>query len=77
MAEYIFEINDALYNEKKSQAVMKPEYKGKLVRCKDCKWYETFYTLNGNEFRCCCRETKDSLRNSDDYCSLAERRGDG
>lgn len=43
-----------------------------VVRCKDCKWYELFYTLNGNEFRCCCRESKDSLRNSDDYCSYGE-----
>lgn len=45
-----------------------------VVRCKDCKWYETFYTLNGNEFRCCCRETKESLRNSDDFCSYGERK---
>lgn len=45
-----------------------------VVRCKDCKWYELFYTLNGNEFRCCCRETKESLRNSDDYCSNGERK---
>lgn len=49
---------------------------GTLVRCKDCKWYETFYTLNGNEFRCCCREARDSLRNSDDYCSYGERKDD-
>lgn len=45
-----------------------------IIRCKDCKWYEPFYMLNGNEFRCCCRETKESLRNSDDYCSYGERK---
>lgn len=47
-----------------------------VVRCSYCKWYETFYTLNGNEFRCCCREGTDRLRNSDDYCSYGERKDD-
>lgn len=37
MAEYIFEISEALYDEQTGEAVMKPDFKGKLVRCKDCK----------------------------------------
>lgn len=38
MAEYIFEIGEALYNEETGEAVFKPTYKGKIVRCKDCKY---------------------------------------
>lgn len=37
MPEYIFEISDALYDEAAGQMCMKPEYKGKLTRCKDCR----------------------------------------
>jgi len=37
MSEYIFEINEALYNEETGEAVMKPEINGELIRCKDCK----------------------------------------
>lgn len=37
MAEYIFEVSEALYDEQTSEAVMKPNYKGELIRCKDCK----------------------------------------
>lgn len=40
MAEYIFEIDGALYNDETGEAVMKPEYKGKLIRCKDCKYQD-------------------------------------
>lgn len=66
MAEYIFEINDALYNEKTGQAVMKPEYKGKLVRCKDCKyrylenmvWACPFGPTGGPDFYCGYGERK-------------------
>ena len=36
MAEYIFEIDGAFFDEDTGEAVMKPEYRGKLVRCKDC-----------------------------------------
>lgn len=36
MAEYIFEIDGAFFNEDTGEAVMKPKYRGKLVRCKDC-----------------------------------------
>ena len=36
MAEFIFEINEALYNEDTGELCMKPEVKGRMVRCKDC-----------------------------------------
>lgn len=39
MAEYIFEIGEALYNEETGEAVMNPTYKGKIVRCKFCKYH--------------------------------------
>ena len=39
MVEYIFELNEALYNEETGEACFKPTIKGKLVRCKDCKYW--------------------------------------
>lgn len=60
MAEYIFEINGVLYDEKTGQSVMKPEYKGRIVRCKDCKhkylermvWVCPFGLPGGSDFFC-------------------------
>ena len=37
MAEYIFELTDALYNEETGETVWNPIVKGELVRCKDCR----------------------------------------
>lgn len=51
MAEYIFEISEALYDEQTGEAVMKPGIKGKLIRCKDCKHRPGFrYYDDGNRY---------------------------
>ena len=36
-SEYIFEINDALYDHETGKVCMMPKIVGALIRCKDCK----------------------------------------
>ena len=43
--EFIFELDNALYNEETGEAVFKPKVKGVLVRCKDCKHYDGKWCL--------------------------------
>lgn len=38
MAEYIFNIDQVLYDDDTKSLVAKPEYVGELIRCKDCRW---------------------------------------
>lgn len=45
-----------------------------IIRCKDCKWYKTIYSWNGKEHHVCVREANEPVRESDDYCSYAERK---
>lgn len=40
--EFIFELDNALYNEETGEAVFKPKVKGELVRCGECKYWEAF-----------------------------------
>ena len=35
--EYIFEINDALYDRETGNVCMMPKIVGALIRCRDCK----------------------------------------
>lgn len=58
MAEYIFEIGGALVNEETGEAVMKPIYKGKIVRCKDCK-YRELETFHGKQRYVCQMDSAD------------------
>ena len=47
---------------------------GKLVRCKDCKWYSQFISMTGkllSEGRC---EYHSNYFAEDDYCSKGERK---
>lgn len=79
MAEYIFEISDVLYDEETGEAVMKPDYKGELIRCKDCKHYvlyELFGRSQGWCERLCDKFDKSLARGTedDDFCSRGERR---
>lgn len=37
--EYIVELGKALYDPDTGAAVFKPEFRGELVRCRDCKHY--------------------------------------
>lgn len=48
MKEYIFQIDDALYNKETGEAVFKPKFVNELVRCKDCEYYngEDKYCVN-------------------------------
>ena len=69
MAEYIFEISEALYDEQTGEAVMKPDFKGKLVRCRDCK-HNSLNRKSGNAY---CNLGIE-LYQLDDYCSCGERR---
>ena len=44
-----------------------------VVRCRDCKWWKTNYSWNGNEHKICVREAYEPLRNAEDFCSYGER----
>lgn len=66
MAEYIFEMSDALYDEATGQMCMKPEYKGKLTRCKDC--------FKRSTALCPFQLAKFGWHCDTDYCSRAERK---
>ena len=65
--EFIFELDNALYNEETGEAVFKPKVKGELVRCGECKY---FYADGGN-----CTIDMDWIfgLTENDYCSRAER----
>ena len=47
-----------------------------VVRCKDCRWWKTNYSWNGNEHKICAKEAYEPLRNAEDFCSRGERRED-
>jgi len=44
-----------------------------VVRCKDCKWWKTNYSWNGNEHKICVREAYEPLREAEDFCSRGEK----
>ena len=44
-----------------------------VVRCKDCKWYKSIFSWNGNEYKICVREPDETPI---DYCGYGERRED-
>ena len=71
MAEYIFEIDGALFNEDTGEAVMKPEYRGKLVRCKDCKHR---YVDGENVRYNVCELNHNKVQSDDWYCADGERK---
>ena len=75
MAEFIFKIDDVLYDEKTGQGVMKPEYIGKLTRCKDCKhWARNdgmFKNIDGRQWHHCPHLGIDT----DGYFSCIEGKG--
>lgn len=47
-----------------------------VVRCKDCKWFETNYIWNGWKCKVCGIEPDCSIRELDDICSRGERKDD-
>lgn len=82
MAEYIFEIDGALYNDENQEVVMKPEYKGRLVRCRDCIHSYVLEPWEGTNATRYCKTLKNHYGDSDmwvednDYCSYGERKED-
>lgn len=47
-----------------------------VVRCRDCTWWKSIFSWNGKEHKVCVRESYEPQRDSNDYCSYAERRED-
>lgn len=76
MAEYIFEISDVLYDEETGEAVMKPCIKGKLIRCKECLfWNEIPSNTVTPEYHKC--KLLGIQMTAHDYCSRGRRENDG
>lgn len=73
MKEYIFQIDDAIYNEETGETVFKPKFAGELVRCKDCIYFGSpLYIKN---FHACVAYKNRHVR-EDDYCSFGERKNE-
>ena len=74
-SEYIFEINDALYDQETGNVCMMPKFVGVLIRCKDCKYYHKEWDgtekHHHEDYWCEWVEPDEN-----DFCSLAERRSD-
>lgn len=64
MAEYIVDTTDGIFNARTT---------GELVRCKDCRNLRTFGGIRHGHY--CARNLEDV--EAGDYCSKAERMGDG
>lgn len=73
MKEYIFQIDDALYNKETGEAVFKPKFVNELVRCKDCK-YVIPYESGG--FNCLTCPNVDRDVDENWFCADGERRED-
>lgn len=74
-SEYIFEINDALYDRESGKVCMKPKVVGELIRCGDCK-----YSSDNGVYGCRVESFNYDINTrmySDGFCSKAERRTDG
>lgn len=88
MSEYIIEMGKALYDPDTGAAVFKPEFRGELVRCRECKHWkqQTNYAGVPLSFGFC--ESDDMWRSlygetyevahidteDDFYCGYAKRR---
>lgn len=77
MAEYIFEIDVALYNDENQEVVMKPEYKGWLLRCKDCIWWDNSPLSTMTPMHRACKRVGRMGTQAEDFCSFGERRDNG
>ena len=73
MAEFIFEIDGAQYNEDTGEVAVKAKAKEELVRCKECRYWERQepYATIGK-----CSIWK-SGRRSTDFCSEGRKKEDG
>lgn len=65
--EYIIELGKALYDPDTGAAVFKPEFREKLIRCRECRWW--------NDIGCAVKIVDDSDKpKADDFCSFGERK---
>lgn len=63
--EYIISLGKALYDPDTGAAVFKPEFREKLIRCRDCRHF--------NDGDC---EELPKIVSENDFCSFAERSED-
>lgn len=76
MAEYIFNVDQVLYDDDTKSLVAKSEYVGELIRCKNCQHYVNVrnrLTVNESFGEC---ERFGLYTYSEWYCGNAERRED-
>lgn len=71
MKEYIFQIDDALYNKETGEAAFKPKFVSELVRCKDCIYLGGPLYIK-NFYACTAYDNRHVKEN--DYCSYGEKK---
>lgn len=72
--EYIIELGKALYDPDTGAAVFKPEFRGELVRCRECKWYDVTYpygTILPDNYHC---KVNDRFYDETHFCAYGERK---
>ena len=67
MPEYIIEMGKALYDPDTGAAVFKPEFRGELIRCRECKYRDV------DDF-CTGRGYPNGLVPDDGFCDKGKRR---
>ena len=68
MSECIFEIEGVLYNEETGEICAHPQYKGELVRCKNCEHWEC------DDSETYCDELGIYGTDINSYCSYAKKK---
>lgn len=72
--EYIVELGKALYDPDTGAAVFKPEFRERITRCRDCKFYDTsspYGTVVPDAYHC---KANDRFYGKSHYCGYGERR---
>ena len=70
MKEYIFQLDQALFNPETGEAVFQPKVAGEIVRCRDCKhWYQDADTGMACEFT-------NLWQPEDGYCNWGDKKDD-
>lgn len=71
MPEFIFKINEAVVDNATGEAVMKPEYVQRLVRCANCKYYRAENPRDGYYYPCSYWVAQ---ARTDGFCSYGKER---
>lgn len=72
MTETIFDIGEGLLNEETGEMVF--TYIGKLIRCRDCRWYRVIEATSFSPPVMACDFWGRTELREDDYCSRAKMR---